>query len=325
MKQTVARAILAAGAGAMLIALLAARPASSQAALATVSITPQSQSAKVGDTVKVTIRAEDVTHLGAYEVMLQYDTDILEYSGFSDLGFLGSTGRQVSCPGPVVTTDAGTVQAGCVTSTLEPAGPDGDADLAELSFKALAAGTSDLVFLKVELGDENGDGCCGEFWIDTDPEGELTIHEAAVAVGSTSLPDEPDPPAPSTQRRTQRAPEGAQNPAFETLPDTPQGQDPSDSAPPGSSSGSSGGSTRSGSSVRGNARGTTGGASPGGTGASGAAAGSEDFPVAGYGSHQSEDPAWALALAYGLAAVGVALTAGTIGVEEWRRRRAARR
>jgi hypothetical protein len=317
-KKTVASAVVAT-AGGVLLTLLSLGPATAQSTLATVSITPQTQSATVGDSVKVAIRAEGVTHLGAYEVMIQYDPDILEFQGFSDRGFLGSTGRQVSCPGPVVEAEAGFVQAGCGTpGSLDGiAGPDGDGELAEFTFQALAAGTSDLVFLKVELANEEGSGCCGEFWIDDDPEGELVINEAAVAIGATSAPSNPDPPAPDSARRHQRTPSGAQNPPFETLPDS-SGSETSSGGTNAGSAGTAGGSATGGSSAGASARGATGGSS---AGSSAGDAASGDFPVAGYGGARQEHRPWVLTMAYALAVSGLVLTGGAIAFEEWKRSR----
>jgi hypothetical protein len=313
---------IVAGAFAALMALAHPGPASSQAAVASVSITPASQSATVGETVTVTVSVKDATNLAAYDVMIQYDTGVLEFVDRRDLGFIETSGRAVTCPSPVVDDefDLGTVLAGCASSGLEPPGASGDADLMEFTFKAAAGGTSELVFLRVNLADPNGDSCCGDFYFNEDegeepetpPSGDMIISEAAVAVGRTSDPPLPDQPEPSVERRTKTVPTNGQLPAYETLPESSGGTTSGSSG----QSGSSGGSTPGGQNSRSSA-GVQGSSSSGGSG-------SDDFPSAGHGPADEPESPWVLSLAYGLAGVGLALAAGTAGFEEWRRRRSRR-
>ena len=313
---------IAAGALMALIALIAPGLASSQSAVATVSITPASQSATVGDTVTVTVKVEDATNVAAYDLMILYDTGVLEFVERRDLEFIQTSGRVVTCPSPVVDTKfkVGSVQAGCVSDGLTPPGASGDADLMEFKFKAKARGTSDLVFYRVNLADPNGDSCCGDYYLNVDeggvPVGDMIIREAAVAVGQTSDPPAPATPEPDRARRTKRAPVNGQLPAYETLPDTPGNTSSSGSAE------SETGTGRSATSRNGNSR-SSGGVRGSSSSQSGAS-GSGDFPVAGQGYRDEPESPWVLTLAYGLAGAGVALAAGTAGFEEWRRRRTGR-
>jgi hypothetical protein len=97
---------------------------------------------------------DKVTNLGAYEFTLLFNPAIISFVGVTNGPFLGSTGRSVSCIGPVV--DSGSVRFGCVTLGAEPDGPTGTGLLARVRFSALAAGTSTLDLTKVILADISG-------------------------------------------------------------------------------------------------------------------------------------------------------------------------
>ena len=67
-------------------------------------------------TVTTDVTVSDVTNLGAYEVDIVYDSSVVEFDGWVDGGFLGSTGKTLQCPPAAVSTISGTMkrlQAGC--------------------------------------------------------------------------------------------------------------------------------------------------------------------------------------------------------------------
>ncbi|HXF51791.1 MAG TPA: hypothetical protein VNM43_08935 [Dehalococcoidia bacterium] len=106
-------------------------------------------------TTDVTI--EQVNNLGAYEVLVKYDSAFVEFVSFTNGPFLGSTGRTVFCLNPVITTVQGTIkrlQVGCVTSGSQP-GPSGSGLLATVEWAPLAEGTV-LLDLEPSLADPLG-------------------------------------------------------------------------------------------------------------------------------------------------------------------------
>jgi hypothetical protein len=106
-----------------------------------------------GETFAVKVAGANLPALGAYEVVVTYDDQALLFLYGTDEGFLGSTGRNVSCIAPVVS--AGEVRFGCVT-TGSGAGPSGDGTLASLHFTALAPGDSEIALRDAGLADEFG-------------------------------------------------------------------------------------------------------------------------------------------------------------------------
>jgi hypothetical protein len=279
----------------------------SSAASSTIKIAPGSQSAVVGDTVTLTFSATDMVAVAGYDFGIQYDTSVLEYVNVEDLQFLGSTGRQASCPAPVTQkidgTKIGKVQFGCGSIGQQPAGPSGSADLAKVTFKAIGDGTSDVVFWKADLSSPDGADCCGT----------PTLQEAAVAVGNNAPPPKPEPPAPDPGRLTRNRPSPTDIPVFEVLPDETSGGAGSGSADETGSgavrSSTNSGSNRSASERAGRQVRSGTAASGSGNDASSSGTDSSGFPVAGTGYQESSGGTWLLYLGYAFAATGVALVA----------------
>jgi hypothetical protein len=146
-----AAAILA-GLGAVIV-LLGARSAEPALGQGTTVRVVSPGTASVGDTVAVEIRVENVANLGAYEWTLTYDANVLELAGDPANGdFLASSGRQVSCPSPIV--GLGTVRFGCGTvGSLTLPRPSGSGLLSTVSFKALASGSSSFCLSSAVLAD----------------------------------------------------------------------------------------------------------------------------------------------------------------------------
>jgi len=106
------------------------------------------------DSVPVGIDIDHVADLGAYEWVLTYDPTILVLAGDPVNGtFLGSTGRSVFCPDPIL--DEGTVRLGCVSSGTT-GGPSGPGVLSTLTFTARASGSTSLCLSWVQLSDSLG-------------------------------------------------------------------------------------------------------------------------------------------------------------------------
>lgn len=121
----------------------------------TVRIDPPSQTQPEGATFSVFVVVDNVVNLGSYQFTLAFDNLQLEFMSVNNGAFLGSTGRTVFCPSPIVGED--TVSVGCVSSSEAPPGPTGSGVLAEISFRAVSgalAPTPTLLDLfNVELSD----------------------------------------------------------------------------------------------------------------------------------------------------------------------------
>jgi len=275
------------GVGLLIAAASAARaPDDTSAAQgATVSLLPSSQNVQRGDTFTIDVAAENVTNLAAFEFTISFDPGILSVGSIQESGFLGSTGRNVSCQGPLTEppyVSAGSVKFGCVTeSPSVTALPVGLGVLATVTFVAIGEGVSPLTFGPLQLANGNTGDCC-------EP---ITPNEAAVRVVG---PDDPTPESlPPTPTRNPRAMTPTPIPGAPTprsgpvLPGT-EYQDPGGTAAgAGDTSASSSGTSSSGGAASGD--GTT-----GSTGAS---------PRAGTGPPAEETPWWPI-LASALLAVG---------------------
>ena len=113
-------------------------------------VDPAAQTVDVsGGKFTVNILIDNVTNLGAYDIELTFDPDILRFVGVEDAGFLGSTGRQASLPRRYLDDNDtrkpdDTLRFGCATEVATPPGPDGSGILATVTFAPRAAGNSPL-------------------------------------------------------------------------------------------------------------------------------------------------------------------------------------
>ena len=122
-------------------------------------IVPSSQTVSVTSSSFTTdVTVEQVTDLGAYEVLITFDSSVISVVGAVDGGFLGSTGRFVFCPTPFTETISGSLlrlHFGCVTSG-SGAGPSGTGLLATITWAPIVDGTTTLHLepsLATPLGD----------------------------------------------------------------------------------------------------------------------------------------------------------------------------
>jgi hypothetical protein len=104
-----------------------------------------------GEPFDVTVDVNDVTNLGAFEIVLTYDPNVVELQDIKEGPFLGSSGRRVECMPPRRTE--GYVDFACVTLGATPDGSTGSGLLATLTFQPVGAGTSPLHFEDLILAD----------------------------------------------------------------------------------------------------------------------------------------------------------------------------
>jgi hypothetical protein len=122
---------------------------------AIVKVDPPEKAVVVNSTFTFDLAIEDARDLGAFEFELTYDhTCVVTATGVALGPFLGSTGRSVGEVGPELGT--GIVTYGAHTWGADP-GPDGDGDLATITFQAGAnTCSSDLHLQNVTVTDTAG-------------------------------------------------------------------------------------------------------------------------------------------------------------------------
>jgi hypothetical protein len=141
-----------AGLAVALVALTAALAPQAQGQGATVRLVPPTEPPISGGppfTMSATV--DDVTNLGAFELILTYDPAVLRYSDMQQGPFLGSTGRRVQCLPPQAAE--GSVGLTCVTLGATPDGPNGSGELATITFEPLAQGSTTVHFARLTLTD----------------------------------------------------------------------------------------------------------------------------------------------------------------------------
>jgi hypothetical protein len=294
----------------------------------TMSVAPASQNVALGgDLFIVDIKLNSVENLGAFDLTMSFDPDVLEYTGIAESEFIYSTGRSVTCVGKE--TSAATVNSrgafnmtcssnGLVEGNSGIPGPSasGSTTLASVAFKPKGVGVSDIRFrgwdpnsgdTPYKLADgSNGDGVygytglgevevcngndCDEINIDVDVQNATVKVFDPNAATPTGVPATPTKEAAAPQRDIQATVQAALGTPTRRL--TPVAGSESGG---GSSGDTLGGSTRGG---RGLPSGTTGGRAGQATGPNGA-------PVAGYGPQSSEAPSWPRSAGIALAAVGL--------------------
>lgn len=114
-----------------------------------------------GSTFDVEIRLEGVTNLGAYEWQLRFDPEVVQFVEAANGPFLGSSGRAVSCLGPMLPAtsglEPGNVRFGCVTLSPAPPGPDGGGLLSTVTLEPLAEGAPSIQFFCAGLANPLGE------------------------------------------------------------------------------------------------------------------------------------------------------------------------
>jgi hypothetical protein len=114
-----------------------------------------------GGAFTINVRVTGVSNLAAYEWVVSYDPDVVQFSGVSDGGFIGSSGRPVSCVGPLVPPPdfpAGNVRYGCATMAPESKpGVNGDGLLSTITFLPVADGAPNIQFVCAGLSDPSAD------------------------------------------------------------------------------------------------------------------------------------------------------------------------
>jgi Cohesin domain len=123
-------------------------------------IAPPTQNASINQTsFSVDVTVENAADVGAYDVLITYDSAVVGFISATNGPFLASTGREVFCAAPFIRPLTGTLQQlefGCGTlGPAPPPGASGVGTLATVSFQPLAVGVANLT-LDPSLADVSG-------------------------------------------------------------------------------------------------------------------------------------------------------------------------
>ena len=135
-----------------------AAPQRSEAPAGDVSLAlaPVQQSVSLGQVFATDVTISDVVDLGAFEFTLAYSPTVVEVVTATLGSFPGSTGRSVVAVQPVIDGDAGTVRFGAFSLGATPPGPSGEGTLARVTFRALAAGSTEVQISEAAVSDRAG-------------------------------------------------------------------------------------------------------------------------------------------------------------------------
>ncbi len=138
----------------ILAALQLSGGASAQEELATIRVSPATQTVPAGSNVLVDIVVENAPSFSAYEFHLSFDRNVLEFLSVTAAEtFLESTGRTASCFGPEPEDLAnGIISFACASLGATP-GPAGSGVLATLVFATSCSGRSALEFARLPADD----------------------------------------------------------------------------------------------------------------------------------------------------------------------------
>ena len=128
-----------------------------QAQNLTIRLDPAQVTIEDTETCSLDLVIENVNNLGAFQLDIAYNTDVVIVNTASLGTFLGSSGRTVIPTNPVIdnTINPGKLTFGAATFGTTP-GPDGNGVLATIVFQAQAAGTTTIELQNVQISDING-------------------------------------------------------------------------------------------------------------------------------------------------------------------------
>ncbi len=118
---------------------------------ATMCLIPQSQTVTAGSTFTIKVVVDQASNIGSYEFRLTYNGVLISAVTAADGGFLGSSGRTVVCPSPILAP--GSIDFACATIGSSPPGPTAPGLLANVTFTAAVTGATSLHFAKSTLSD----------------------------------------------------------------------------------------------------------------------------------------------------------------------------
>ena len=115
-----------------------------------VRVDPDTSTVAPGDTFMVVVQIEDAVDVGGFQFEMSFDPSVIRIEDIALYDFLVSTRRRVSMLGPVIDNGTGTVTFGGF-SFGDRSGPDGDGELAAITLRAQAAGSSPLTLESAQI------------------------------------------------------------------------------------------------------------------------------------------------------------------------------
>jgi hypothetical protein len=119
-----------------------------------VCLRPLYQRISAGQQTTVDVAIDNVTDLGAFQFTLSYNPEVVSVVDVEVRPFISSTIRPVTCLEPP--SDPGELQFLCVTLGAEPAGPNGNGELARITFEGAALGLTPLALDGIIVTDVDG-------------------------------------------------------------------------------------------------------------------------------------------------------------------------
>lgn len=187
-----------------------------------VMIDPPQLAVDPGITFTTGVSIREALDLGAYEFEIGFDPSVIQVVNVEDGGFLGSTGRMVFTVEPEIDNLKGTVAFAAASGGTAP-GPEGDGELAVVTWEAVGVGTTHLDLREVIVLDT------------TVTEQTVTAEDGRVQVGSgptSTLTPGPTEVATATPTGTPAATATSASPRAPT-PTSPAGSTPEQTPPPG--------------------------------------------------------------------------------------------
>lgn len=113
---------------------------------------PPSSAVNPGATFVLNVIVDNVVDLGAFEFTVAFDSGVVQVQGVTLGPFLGSTGRTTAQLGPNIDNSAGSfIFGGFSFGTV--GGPNGTGTVAQVTLRAVGAGSTALTFSAAQLTD----------------------------------------------------------------------------------------------------------------------------------------------------------------------------
>jgi hypothetical protein len=165
-----------------LAAFASSRPlTSAQDQTATLQAVATSKSVSTNKDVDVEIQGSELANLGAFQLVLSVDPNVLQPVSIDKTEFLASSGRETYCDPPTI--DSASILFVCTTLRPTPAnGVDGTGTLAIARFRSKGKGTTDLALSHVKLAHPDGSELTS-----TTADGQLSVTSGSGFFSATNM------------------------------------------------------------------------------------------------------------------------------------------
>ena len=147
----------------------------------TISLQPNAPTVTVGQTFTLSVDITGATDLYGYQFDLGFDPTILKAVSVSEGAFLGTGGPTIFLPGTIDNV-GGSITANADILNGAVSGVNGDGDLLDVTFQALAGGSSDVQIFNLFALNSFGQGITEATVAST-----VTVISASIPEPGTSL------------------------------------------------------------------------------------------------------------------------------------------